>query len=73
MIVEGPGVTPDVKWEGRGLVNFDPSNPIHVAHEQTMNTQLDSLNDNLCSPPLSCAVARVGARGIPCADSLPPS
>ena len=26
-----------------------PSNPIHVAHEQTMNTQLDSLNDNLCS------------------------
>jgi hypothetical protein len=49
MIVEGPGVTPDVKWEGRGLVNFDPSNPIHVAHEQTMNSQLDSLNDTLCS------------------------
>jgi hypothetical protein len=49
MIVEGPGVTPDVKWEGRGLVNFDPSNPIHIAHEQTMNNQLDSLNDNLCS------------------------
>ena len=45
MIVEGPGVTPDVKWEGRGLVRFDASNPLHVAHEQTMNNQLDSLND----------------------------
>ena len=49
MIVEGPGVTPDVKWEGRGLPSFDPSNPVHVAHEQTMNDQLDSLNDPLCS------------------------
>ena len=49
MIVEGPGVTPDVKWEGRGLVNFDASNPLHLAHEQTMNNQLDSLNDTLCS------------------------
>jgi len=30
-------------------VNFDASNPLHVAHEQTMNNQLDSLNDTLCS------------------------
>ena len=28
MIVEGPGVTPDVKWEGRGLVNFDAVQPV---------------------------------------------
>ena len=49
MIVEGPGVTPDVKWEGRGLVNFDPLNAVHVAHENTMNAHLDSLNDRLCS------------------------
>ena len=29
-------------------MNFDASNPIDVAHEQTMNTALDGLNDRFC-------------------------
>jgi hypothetical protein len=49
MIVEGPGVTPDVKWEGKGLPTFNPANPEHVAHEAAMNSILDGLNDQLCS------------------------
>jgi hypothetical protein len=35
--VSGPGVTPDVQWEGPGLGSFDRSNPQHVAHEAAMN------------------------------------
>ena len=49
MTVEGPGVTPDVKWEGRGLDAYSPSNPALVAYEDQMNTILDGLNDRLCS------------------------
>ena len=48
MTVEGPGVTPDVKWEGKGLPAFNASNPQHVAHEESMNSILDGLNDSLC-------------------------
>jgi hypothetical protein len=48
MIVEGPGVTPDVKWEGKGLPRFNPRAAAHVAHEQAMNTRLDQLGDRLC-------------------------
>lgn len=35
--VSGPGVTPDVTWEGDGLPNFDGSNPAHVKREAEMN------------------------------------
>jgi len=49
LTVEGPGVTPDVKWEGKGLPSFDGSNPEHVAHETSMNSLVDELNDSLCS------------------------
>jgi hypothetical protein len=48
MTVEGPGVTPDVKWEGEGLPKFNPEASAHVAHEQEMNAKLDSLDDRLC-------------------------
>jgi hypothetical protein len=49
MTVEGPGVTPDVKWEGKGLPAFNAGNPTLVAHEDSMNSILDGLNDQLCS------------------------
>jgi len=42
-------VTPDVKWEGKGLPSFDGSNPEHVAHETSMNSLVDELSDSLCS------------------------
>lgn len=35
--VSGPGVTPDVVWEGEGLPDFDAENPKHVAYEVSMN------------------------------------
>lgn len=37
LAVSGPGVTPDVVWEGAGLPDFDPANKKHVAHEASMN------------------------------------
>jgi hypothetical protein len=49
MTVEGPGVTPDVDWQGNGLSDFDPGNPQLVAYEESMNSILDSLGDKLCS------------------------
>jgi hypothetical protein len=49
LTVEGPGVTPDVKWEGKGLPTFNAGDPEHVAHEDSMNSLLDGLNDRLCS------------------------
>jgi hypothetical protein len=49
MTVEGPGVTPDVKWEGKGLAAFNPANPEAIAYETQMNSILDGLNDRLCS------------------------
>jgi hypothetical protein len=48
MTVEGPGVTPDVKWEGKGLPRFNPQAAAHVKHETEMNAKLDSLGDRLC-------------------------
>jgi len=48
MTVEGPGVTPDVKWEGEGLPKFNPEAPAHVKHEQEMNAKLDQFGDRLC-------------------------
>jgi hypothetical protein len=35
--VAGPGVTPDVVWEGAGLADFNPQNPEHVAYERRMD------------------------------------
>ena len=37
----GPGVTPDVVWEGAGLPDFDGSLPGHVEHERQMNQLVD--------------------------------
>jgi hypothetical protein len=41
--VEGPGVTPDVMWQGQGLENYDPSNSQDVQYERQMNSVLDSI------------------------------
>jgi hypothetical protein len=41
-------VTPDVKWQGKGLPGFNPRAPAHVALEEAMNAKLDQLNDRLC-------------------------
>ena len=49
MTVEGPGVTPDVKWEGKGLPSFSPLDAGLVAHETSMNSILDGLDDPLCN------------------------
>ncbi len=48
--VLGPGVTPIVRWSGRGLPNFNPKNPAHVQHEAAMNRLGDRLaaRDKLC-------------------------
>jgi hypothetical protein len=48
LTVEGPGVTPDVKWEGKGLPRFNPQAPAHLQHEQEMNAKLDEFGDRLC-------------------------
>jgi hypothetical protein len=48
MTVEGPGVTPDVKWHAKGLPRFNAGAQAHVAHERTMNARLDQLHDRLC-------------------------
>lgn len=48
--VPGPGVTPDLVWEGDGLPSFDPRNQTQVAHEREMNALLDKLatGDKFC-------------------------
>jgi hypothetical protein len=40
--VEGPGVTPDVMWQGAGLHAFNRNNPSDVSLENQMNTTLDA-------------------------------
>ncbi len=37
LAVSGPGVTPDVAWEGLGLHDFDPASESDRAHEAQMN------------------------------------
>jgi hypothetical protein len=39
----GPGVTPDVMWQGPGLHPYNRSNPSDVALESQMNATLDSI------------------------------
>lgn len=48
--VIGPGVTPDVMWQGSGLHPFDPGNPDDVSLEQQQNALLDQIaaGDRLC-------------------------
>ncbi len=41
--VSGPGVTPDVQWEGAGLASYNRADPSHVAHESAMNALQRSL------------------------------
>jgi hypothetical protein len=50
IIVNGPGVTPDVMWVGNGLHDFDRRNPDDVTFEQLMNGVLDSIlnGDKFC-------------------------
>jgi hypothetical protein len=48
MTVEGPGVTPDIKWEGKGLSRFNPRDVAQVAYEREMNDKLDQFDDRLC-------------------------
>lgn len=48
--VSGPGVTPDVVWEGAGLADFDPADPKHVALEASMN----ELQRTLMSASMPC-------------------
>ena len=40
----GPGVTPDIAWEGQGLHPFDPGDPADVQLEQDGNALLDQLS-----------------------------
>jgi hypothetical protein len=39
----GPGVTPDVMWQGPGLHPYDPNNPSDVALEHEMNARLTQI------------------------------
>ena len=48
MTVEGPGVTPDVKWQGKGPPRFNPRAVAHLAHERDRNAKLDQFGDRLC-------------------------
>lgn len=41
--VIGPGVTPDVGWEGSGLPAYEPANTAHVEYEKEMNLALENL------------------------------
>jgi len=47
----GPGVTPDVMWEGAGLPDYDSGNPALVAHEREMDRLVDQIagSDPICS------------------------
>ena len=48
LLVPGPGVTPDISWEGPGLHAYNPKIPADVAYEQAGNAILDSYRDRLC-------------------------
>jgi hypothetical protein len=43
--VVGPGVTPDIVWEGASLGPWNPADPASVQHEQQMNQLIVSLGD----------------------------
>jgi hypothetical protein len=50
MTVIGPGVSPDVMWQGSGLHTYDRQNSEDVAYEKQMNSLLDqvSAGDGRC-------------------------
>jgi hypothetical protein len=48
LMVPGPGVTPDISWEGPGLHPYNAKNPADVAYEQAGNAILDSYHDSVC-------------------------
>jgi hypothetical protein len=50
LAVSGPGVTPDITWEGVGLDSYSGANPKHVALEAQMNALQRSLmaGANVC-------------------------
>ena len=41
--VVGPGVLPDVSWQGTDIGDYDPNDPAKVALEQQMNVLGDQL------------------------------
>jgi hypothetical protein len=41
--VNGPGVTPDLMWQGAALGRFDPNDPADASLERQMNAKLDSV------------------------------
>ena len=43
IILNGPGVTPDVTMTVPGLADYDPNNPSHVEYERKQNAFLDSI------------------------------
>jgi hypothetical protein len=49
--VTGPGVTPDLVWQGPGLHKYSPRNSSDVRLERAMNAKLDAINggDRKCS------------------------
>jgi hypothetical protein len=48
--VSGPGVTPDLSWEGAALHHYNPNNARDVAYERSMNALLNQLagSDPFC-------------------------
>jgi len=48
--VEGPGVTPDLQWEGAGLHDFDPNSRADVDYEKRMDELFMQFlgNDTFC-------------------------
>jgi hypothetical protein len=44
--VTGPGVTPDLMWQGPGLHPYNPRNPSDVRLERQMNRTLDAIRGN---------------------------
>lgn len=49
--VTGPGVTPDLLWQGPGLHRYDPRDPDDVRLERRMNAKLDAIRrgDRKCA------------------------
>jgi hypothetical protein len=50
LTLPGPGVTPDVQWQGKGLSDYNPADPALVDLEKRMNAIHDwlSRDDKLC-------------------------
>jgi hypothetical protein len=48
--VLGPGVTPDVYWEGPALPRYDTADATQAEHDRQMNALVASLGDAACKP-----------------------